>query len=83
MKYIITLSILVSIALGINHYKSDQVKWQKEALQEWNKMLDPMYQPPKIDDKIVFEVALHKVHCDVLLCNANALIKSREKNNVK
>ena len=78
MRIIITLSILVSIALGINLKISNDVKWQKEALQEWNKMLDPMYQPPKIDDKLVFEVALHKVHCDVLLCNANKLIESKE-----
>ena len=37
MKYIITLSILVSIALGINHYKSYTLAWETAAEEQYAK----------------------------------------------
>jgi len=56
---IATLIVLIITALGINHKICNDIKWQKEADQEWNRLLDPLYMP-KSAQKVL---TLHKV-CD-------------------
>ena len=63
MKYLI-IPILILTALVINIKISGNVKWQKEATEEWNKMLDPLYMPKEASTvlrahkvcKYIFEV---------------------------
>ena len=52
MKYIITLLILISIALGINYKIRYNIAWQNEAIIEWEKESDPLYTPKYVKDKL-------------------------------
>ena len=42
---IATLIVLIITALGINHKICNDIKWQREADQEWSNLLDPLYTP--------------------------------------
>jgi len=47
-KEFIVIAILITIALCINIKITNDIKWQREADAEWEKMLDPEYQPKYI-----------------------------------